>query len=604
MAIQTALNRISREIGVKRCLIIDGNVDDLFLDEKGKLSTLTDYLKDKLDGYDVICWDSVNHLTGNLDHLQLEVLPEQSGDVYELDDGTPNSASRKDNVQNVIKADSPKDIFNVIRINMSSKSAFRFAFIVDWADYIFGSSTSTDSPEREWLTMLGKSLNGKPKSMSLSADENVVIFITRSLAMFPVSFYQKNSQVSCITISRPDREERKRMYEKYFQQFAMLPERDSLKRNNHVDMMEDFTNREILQMAMMSKKNEKVSFEKLFFLFKYGEKDNPWEKLDYNAICGLKEELRRRVIGQDEAIAKVENVVIKAYMGLTGIHKSSSRNAPKGVLFFVGPTGVGKTELSKALAKFLFGDEQACIRFDMSEYAQETSDQKLIGAPPGYVGYEQGGQLTNAVREKPFSIILFDEIEKAAKPNPRILDIFLQILEDGRLTDNKGETVYFSESVIIFTSNLGAADIKSEGTNEQIANRFISEVRRYFNEELKRPELLGRIGNNNIVPFNFIKDVEFSKKIAKSKLQPIKDFIKEKFRLDLMFEDESQFIDFVLSNADQSKGGRDILNAINDTLLDDLAKFLFLNKENLKDLEGSELRVIVEDGKINFIWPE
>ena len=284
-------------------------------------------------------------------------------------------------------------------------------------------------------------------------------------------------------------------------------------------------------------------------------------------------------------------------MGLTGIHKSSSRSMPKGVLFFVGPTGVGKTEPSKALEKFLFGDEQACIRFDMSEYSQENSDQKLIGAPPGYVGYEEGEQLTNAIREKPFSIILFNEIEKAAQHNPRILDIFLQILEDGRLTDSKGETVYFSESIIIFTSNLGASEIQNTGEPTEISEQFLNKVKEYFNNIIQRPELLGRIGYHNIIPFNFINDPEFSRRIAASKLVPVKKGIMEKYKLDLQFESEPEFIDYILKVSDTNKGGRDILNAINDNLLDELAVFLFENKDDLRAYRNSVLMVSVNKKK-------
>jgi len=190
--------------------------------------------------------------------------------------------------------------------------------------------------------------------------------------------------------------------------------------------------------------------------------------------------LHERVVGQDEAVTAVSNAVRRGRAGL------SDPNRPIGSFIFLGPTGVGKTELARSLANFLFDAEQAMVRIDMSEYMEKHTVARLVGAPPGYVGYEEGGQLTEAVRRRPYSVILFDEIEKA---HPDVFNILLQILEDGRLTDGQGRTVDFRNTVIIMTSNLGSHLLQDPNLSEADKQRLVLEtVRQNF-----RPEFLNRV---------------------------------------------------------------------------------------------------------------
>jgi len=599
MSIETAINRINREVGIKRCIVIDGNVADVFLFER-KIVSLKDYLikNIKSQGYeDIIYWDRISGIEGNVSSINLvDNTEDDEGEEYDFGDSKP--AIPKPKSTGMCK--DPQDMFNVVLRTMNDEKR-RTVFILNWADYLF-SAGNLDPTDRCCITLLGKTLRDMVPRHNEKDRGSSVILVANKMSALPLSFYNGNPEVSQITITKPDRLERRAIVERIASSFSLKGIEDIATNERlpeYVDMMSEFTNREIIQMANMSRSQDRMTFDKLFYLFKYGEKENPWEKLDANGVRVLKQFLSQRVIGQDEAIEKVEEVIIKAFMGLTGMHKASSRSMPKGVLFFVGPTGVGKTELSKSIAKFLFGEETACIRFDMSEYAQQNSDQKLIGAPPGYVGYEEGGQLTNAIREKPFSVVLFDEIEKAAKPNPRILDIFLQILEDGRLTDSRGETTYFTDTIIIFTSNLGASEVPNSADSKRVAEEFIKIVKEYFDHELGRPELLGRIGYDNIVPFNFINDPEFAMNIARSKMKPIKDGIREKYKIDLEIEDEIIFFKHILQGADTSKGGRDILNALNDRLLTPLSRFLFQNYDDLRSFKGSTLVVYV-DGEVKF----
>ena len=412
MALEIGFKRIKREVGIKRCVIIDGNVGDVYLDDKNQIVDIKKYLTEMLEDLkydDIVYWDRVSGIEGDISSLKITEEKEVEGEEYSLDDEDENQNTTISNGN----FKEPSEIFNLVFKNLTNKNR-KTVFILNWSDYLFSNGGQYDNEERQNLTLLGKSIKDKKVNyLSTDVNESTIILITNKLSNFPLSFYQANPEVSTITLSKPDRLERRRLLEKIEAGFELKLNPgetllNSSRTNEYIDILEDFTNREIIQMSKLSRKEEKLTFDKLYLLFKYGEKDNPWEKLAYEDVKYIKKKLSERVVGQDEAIEKIEKTVVKAYMGLTGLHKTSSRSMPKGVFFFVGPTGVGKTELSKALAKFLFGDEQACIRFDMSEYAQENSDQKLIGAPPGYVGYEQGGQLTNAIKEKPFSVLEFD----------------------------------------------------------------------------------------------------------------------------------------------------------------------------------------------------
>ena len=359
-----------------------------------------------------------------------------------------------------------------------------------------------------------------------------------------------------------------------------------------VTLTDTLTLRDIDNLVRLSRQQQTpINIQNLVSLYRYGKRQSPWEKLNYQRLKDVQITLQRRVKGQESAIGAVNKILIRAYTGLSGLQHSVKARTPKGALFFVGPTGVGKTELAKSLAQFLFGDEDACIRFDMSEFNHEHADQRLVGAPPGYVGFEEGGQLTNAVKTRPFSLLLFDEIEKA---HPRILDKFLQILEDGRLTDGKGETISFADTFIVFTSNIGAANIRPDENNkENIAEQFKQAVQSHFRDELNRPELLGRIGDANIIPFNFIQDNDVLKDIARAKLKPLTGRLKEKWGLEkLVFENEDKALDALIKQVNCQHGGRGILNVLTKYLFDPLAEFLFEQVEQPHKLKGRTLKVL------------
>lgn len=584
------LERFNRDIGYKSSVIVFGNISDIMLNPKnsGKydkvINTLIAYIRDK--GYkQIIKWDRVDGIdysvSDKIMNDNVDNITSQQSNDYDLGEGFDTSFTLQQG--NCYK--NPDEFFPYM-LSVIKNGFHKTAFILDYSDYLFGNANSLSEKERNYLAILGKALE-ESQSYNLLDSEfasvgNIVIIVAKSNAMIPPTFYLNNSMVSTVNVPLPGHQEREHFIENNVACLKISQNimTDKNAKDDLIDALDGFTLKEIAQMMKLSRQmTETLSFEKLINLFKYGEKVSPWEELSKDKIGRIEDELSKRVKGQDAAISKVKDVIIRAYTGFSGLQYSSKQKKPKGTLFFVGPTGVGKTELAKSLAAFVFGDENACIRFDMSEYNHEHSDQRLIGAPPGYVGYEAGGQLTNAVKEKPFCVLLFDEIEKA---HGRILDKFLQILEDGRLTDGKGETVYFSETIIIFTSNIGAAEVSADLEPKEVKKRFVKRVQDHFITKLGRPELLNRIGDN-IVAFNFIDDPKVFTDIAKLKFKTIEEVVAERYGAKIMFEKEDDSFMAIGKKAGKQNGGRGLLNVMESVIINRLSEFIFERSDILRN---------------------
>lgn len=462
------------------------------------------------------------------------------------------------------------------------------AVIVDLANTIAISPDNLSDEETEYFTRLMLASRTPMQALSVSNKKpltNLLFLIVEKVNDIPTWFYLNNPYVRTLTISRPEKEIRDSVID------ARLDTLDGIKdlysserkkvKDEFVALTDGMTLVEIFGIfSLCQQKKYKVSqIRDAVKMFRYGETESQWDNLDSEKVKHAEEFLRRRVKGQEVAIKKAASVLSRACLGMSGIQGGSS-SRPKGVLFLAGPTGTGKTELAKTIAEFVFGDESFVTRFDMSEYQQPHSDQKMLGAPPGYIGYSDGGQLTNAIKAKPFCVLLFDEIDKA---HPSILDKFLQILEDGRITDSAGETMYFSEAFIIFTSNLGVV-----GTNPDTGERYqtitpkmdyctiqkklLSTIKDYFKFTIQRPELLNRIGDNFIV-FDFIREAAVNE-ILNLKLNAVVDNLEHEKGIKLVLD--AQFKEYLLNKAksDLSNGGRGIGNIVETCLVNPLAKVL------------------------------
>ncbi|MCG9478513.1 MAG: AAA family ATPase [Actinomycetia bacterium] len=476
-----------------------------------------------------------------------------------------------------------------------AQNTVRAAFVVDYADRLISDGSQLSEPERMLFTAAQKLSHNAQTVRTPEGIErktglfNPVFWIAGSERDLPSWLYAGNGRVRVVPIPLPDLTERNQFAARLAPGLAGFSDLPGDQSSDVIESLSESTEgltadgmMDVTRLAV-DQKVQVREIDDAARLYRVGVNENPWKQEGIRArINGGQEIIESRVRGQGDAVHKALDILVRSATGLTGAQVSAQSTRPRGVLFFAGPTGVGKTEFAKALTELIFGDERAYIRLDMSEYSAEQAEARLVGSPPGYVGHDAGGQLTEAVRRRPFSLVLFDEIEKA---HPRILDKFLQVLDDGRLTDGAGTTVHFSETILVFTSNLGISVIDKNGnrvpnvTREDPRDVFEEKIREavsaHFITELGRPELLNRFGDN-IVVFDFI-DEATGGQIFDIQLRNVTSRILQEYRAVLEIDPavRAKLLAAALENLDL--GGRGLGSVLESALVNPLARALFAN---------------------------